>query len=1146
VFSQTQGEIIERRLRLVRALKEERTIHVHGDTDRLESLSREETLPPNAAFSNPHFIGRNAYTVGNNADERQGQMPRLPLHALIWSRECGYYEFLTRGRLEQRFRLADEAAWQAWLDDVSCFAFHGVCGRLNVYKETRRRAGQYWYAYHTTRQGTHKRYLGRTTQVTLTRLEQEAGRLNSLLSSAPGQEGPSAPLLEQRLSLLASKLAPPRLPSWLVPRTRLLDELNEACSHPLTLVSASAGSGKTTLLSIWVRATMKSQVNGERAECKGAKPALAWLSLDELDNDPIRFWVGVIAALRRCWPQIGESALTMLLSPEAPAFSTILVALLNELLTVGKELILVLDDYHVISDQAIGDSMLALLDHLPENLHLVLATRADPDLPLSRLRARSQLIEIRDPDLRFNQEEATSFLVEGMGLPLSEEDVATLQKRTEGWIAGLQLAALSLRKQQDREAWVKDFAGSHHLVLDYIQQDILARLPVALEDFLLATSILTRMNARLCQAVTCAPDESACQQMLEEAERANLFVIPLDSQRQWYRYHDLFREALLARLHTAQPRLVPVLHQRAARFYEATGQCREAITHALAVPDYPSAASLIEKTAELFWMSSEARTVHDWVLCLPDSILRAHLHLATNAALRFLNSVNLSTEAVRSSMAAQVGQTITRVEEILRRKAELALSDVEVALIERRLHLLQALIEARSIRKLGNTERLVQLAEVLEAFPADAEISWNLIPLSLTYWLAVVLQGEGSCIRSRLLEARQLALQAGDILSTIRVITWLAHTSFQAGQLYQARIECFQGLDLIEQIGGRTAMAGYLYGTLFDIFYAWNRLEEAADALQRMLRIAQDWQQVEMLVRGTQAQVRLALARGDLLAAQKGLQRMEALVEQEGYINHVAFVSTLRIRYWLAAANLDAAAAWADQTVLSPETWNPMHKWEALMLIQVLLARRQFLHAVEELERFRKVLDSPGDLPAALEWMALYTVALHSAGSRGQAARVAVRLLQLTEPEGFIRVYLDAGDPMHQVLGTLLSSPQGHEPGEASIVISRASVSRVLASFEQDGSSVSNTPLRTGIPLTGHQEYQLHQVEGQSFCIEPLSPQELKVLSLLADGQTYAQIAQTLIVSLNTIKTQVSSIYRKLGVSRRPQAIMVASRLRLL
>jgi LuxR family maltose regulon positive regulatory protein len=295
-----------------------------------------------------------------------------------------------------------------------------------------------------------------------------------------------------------------------------------------------------------------------------------------LDNDPIRFWSSVIAALNAsrgtCEPRIGHGTLAILHSPQSPPLSTILTNLLNEIGQVGRDIILILDDYHVIKDQTIHEAMLFLLDHLPATLHLVLATRTDPELPLFRLRVRGQLIEIRDNDLRFIREETASFLLEGMDLPLSEEEVATLQTRTGGWIAGLQLAALSLRKCEDISAWISDFAGNHRYLLDYVQQEILAQLPVPLQHFLLQTSIVTSMNAALCQAVTALPTLQGSRQMLEELERANLFLVPLDEQRQWYRFHDLFREALLTRLHASQPELVPLLHIRAASFYETTGE----------------------------------------------------------------------------------------------------------------------------------------------------------------------------------------------------------------------------------------------------------------------------------------------------------------------------------------------------------------------------------------------------------------------------------------------------------------------------------------------------------------------------------------------------------------------------------------------
>ncbi|GHO60972.1 hypothetical protein KSB_94470 [Ktedonobacter robiniae] len=392
---------------------------------------------------------------------------------------------------------------------------------------------------------------------------------------------------------------------------------------------------------------------------------MAWLSLEELDDDPIRFWDLVIAALRRCRPALGETALTLLHSPQSLPLSICLAALLQEVEQNAQDLILLLDDYHVISDQTIIDSMLFLIEHLPTSLHLVLISRTDPDLPLSRLRVRGQLLEIRDQDLRFSKPEAASFLRDAMSLPLSEDNVSTLSQRTEGWIAGLHLAALSLRKRPDHAAFVKDFAGTHRHLLDYVQQDILAPLPESLQNFLLQTAILPRMNAALCQAVTEAPGESESQQRLQALEQANLFLVPLDEQRRWYRYHDLFREALLARLHSSHPQLVPLLHLRAARFYEARSEWREAITHALAASDHVYAASLMELAAGSFWSRGETKTLHSWVFSLPDAVLCEHLYLALGAAFRFFDAVNLSSQEIYVGMVTQVEHTFTRLEALL-------------------------------------------------------------------------------------------------------------------------------------------------------------------------------------------------------------------------------------------------------------------------------------------------------------------------------------------------------------------------------------------------------------------------------------------------------------------------------------------------
>ena len=1079
-------------------------------------------------------------------------MPKAANHTLIWSAQSKTYTLLCPDSQRQSLVSGNEESWLAWLATHSSFSFQGQFGQLSVLKESRQRGAGYWYAYHTTQSITRKRYLGRAAMVTLEHLEKVAQELNGSPSTEILAPETTTLSLEQKGILLSTKLSPPRLPGSLVERSRLLRELDAARSHPLTLVSASAGSGKTTLLSAWATAYYKPPASEGRVqsiERSGSEQAITWLSLDELDNDPIRFWVLVIAALRVCVPNLGQTALAMLHSPQSPPLSTILTSLLNEIMHDSRDIILILDDYHVISDQAIHDSLLFLLDHLPECMHLVLATRTDPELPLSRLRVRGQILEIRSSDLRFTHEEATRFLLQRMTLPLSEEDVATLQHRTEGWIAGLQLAALSLRKQEDLSGWVSDFTGSYRYLLDYVQQDILARLPVPFQHFLLQTSILTRMNAVLCQVITAGPTLQASQEMLEELERANLFVVPLDEQRQWYRYHDLFREALRARLQVSQPELVPLLHQRAARWYETQGEWQEAIAHALAAPDYPLAASLMEQAAPHFWFSGEARVVHHWVLILPDPVLRVHIRLALTAALRFLDSVHISTEAVHASMAAQVQRTITRMEEILRSRQSLLLSEAEVTLIERRLRLLHALIEVRAVMGRGDKQRLHLLTHEIEALSPDEEVSWKLIPLSFAFWLTLTLQQDSALLVERLRSAKEWISEAGNHLVTFRVMTWLARAYIHAGMLHLAHQECLAAIALFEQIGESTAIAGYLFASLFDISYAWNQLKEASDALLHLLSIAHDWQQVELLAMGERAVVRLGIARGDPDTALKALHQAEALLEQEVYVNNVRWVTETRVQVWLAQGNLSEASNWASQITISPEAWDPLRKWEVLLLVRVLLAQQQYDLAVVTLERFREQIDQPADIEKTLEWMALYMVALHHAGKKAQVTPIAARLFTMTEPEGWIRLYLDIGQPMQQALEALLEAnskggsdvPQENGNSRNAIIISKPYVSRLLSSFKQEKAAhayrAKNQQAIQSAP-------EAAEVKRQGF--EPLSRQELRVLHLLVSGQTYAEMAETLIVSPNTIKTQVSSIYRKLGVNRRAEAIAVTQSLQLL
>src|SRR5712692_1224706 len=657
-------------------------------------------------------------------------MSRTPLHALIWSEEQRLYELHTQDRLEQRFQPTDEATWQSWLREVTSFAFHSPAGSLNVYLERRPRGGAYWYAYQTKEGRTRKRYLGRTETLSLARLEETA------LSLRREQQPPQA--LDQGMLVLSGRLAPPRLPTVLVEREPLLSALDGALATPLTLLSAPAGFGKTTLLSTWAR----------RHEAQ-----VAWLSLDELDNTPTRFWVSLITALRcceNCTPNVGETTMALLQSPQPPPLPAILSALLHELESREVQpipIVLMVDDYQVIEEPSIHESMSFFLEHLPAPLHLILSSRMDPDLPLARWRVRGQLTEIRAADLRFQESEASQYLGQMLSPPLSEEEVRQLVSRTEGWVGGLHLAALTLQKRADRAAFLQAFTGSQRYLLDYVQQEILARLPNTVRDFLLHIAILSRLDATVCQAVTAEPERRVSQQMLEWLERANLFLVSLDEERRSYRLHDLFREALLSTLHTTHPERVPVLHHRAASFYEAQGEWAEAITHALQAADYSTAARLMEQTVEQFWLRGEAATITRWVLALPEVLAGEHARLLFTTALFLLNTVVQTTREQRSWFYQEARQLMARVEAAVQAQTDETNSQIsatgadagdvdrgaqaaEHALLQRRLRLLRRFMAVIEATASGDFERLSRMQEgIEEALDQDEEAIWQTVPL---------------------------------------------------------------------------------------------------------------------------------------------------------------------------------------------------------------------------------------------------------------------------------------------------------------------------------------------------------------------------------------------------------------------------------
>ena len=1064
-------------------------------------------------------------------------MPKVPTHALIWSGERSVYELRPADPHLSHVVPGEEEAWLAWVATHASFSFQGQAGRLNVLKEARPRGEGYWYAYQSKAGRTRKRYLGRTETLRLSRLEETARTL--------WYESGAAQMPSRGMAVLSSKLSPPRLPTALVERERLLAALDEALSTPLTLVSAPAGFGKTTLLAAWA--------NRHQAQ-------VVWLLLDDLDNSPTRFWVALIGALRRSAnlaPQFGNEVVSLLQSPQPPPLSSCLSALLAELESRESHpapLVLILDDYQVIEEPTIHQGLAFFLEHLPAHLHLILASRVDPDLPLSRLRVRGHLCEIRADELRFQEGEASQYLGHLLSPALSQEEVRRLLSRTEGWIAGLQLAALTMQKREDRAAYLETLTGSQRYLLDYVQEEILARLPERVRDFLLRSAILTRLDACACQAVTAAPTRAESSQMLVLLERANLFVVPLDEERRSYRLHDLFREALLSVLHTTQPELIPLLHRRAAAFHEAQGEWHEAITHALAAADYSTAARLMEQTVEHFWLRGEAETMARWALTLPQPLVREHARLVLTTALYLLNTVTLTTREQRERCHQQVRQLMARVETVLRRASDETGSPLPVppadagapfgttqreartseeAVLQRRLCLLQAEMTWSEAIATWEYERLSTLSQEIEELDQDEEVIWHIFPLLSRFVLSYTFRQEGARLVPHLLEAKASVSRKAPLFAPTRVMYWLALAQVEAGHLGLACQVCLEALDLIAQRAGYALLTGYFESVLARVMYQWNRLGEAQNHLQTLLHEAVAWQHLDLLGFGYAELMRVALVTGDQLLAQRMVHELEQVVQHEHFGFYPDWLPILRAQWWLVRGQVKEASDWAAGVVFPEMAWERPLYDAFPVVMRVYFVQRRFREAVEMLERFRTHLDRSANIRITITYLAQLLVALHQTGKREQAREIAARLFALTEPEGYLRVYLDEGEPMREALEALLSP---HSKPHEFAASTRAYIAKLLLAFEREKQGASTPPeattMRTPAPSPAPQP-----AAGSSVSEMALTRREQEVLRLLATGASNQEIAQALVISLETVKKHVSNLLGKLGATSRTQAV---------
>jgi LuxR family maltose regulon positive regulatory protein len=1048
-------------------------------------------------------------------------MPKVPMYTLAWSPVRAAYElYQTRDRGGLRI-VPESPAWFAWLDGVSSFAFLGKSGHFTARKEARQRGDHYWSAYLAAGEQLSKKYLGKTGDVTLARLEhiaeilsaQSEARLSppqplAQAGSAKEEDAAQQPVLAQQghplHPLLATKLHVPRPRTHLVPRAHLVERLQHGMDRALTLVSAPAGFGKTTLLAQW---------------CAGSGKPVAWLSLEAEDNDPTRFLAYLIAALQTRDGQIGTTALALLRTPQPPSPEIVLAVLINDLVERGGgDVALVLDDYHVITAESIQRGMAFLLEHLPPQLHLVIATRADPPLPLARLRAQRQLCEVRAADLRFGTAEADTFLQAVMRLDLPAHAITTLEQRTEGWIAGLQLAALSLQGRTDISAFLAAFSGSHRYVLDYLSEEVLARQPEPVQQFLLHTCILDRLSGPLCDAVT---GQEASQAMLEGLERANLFVVGLDDERGWYRYHHLFAGVLRSHLQQAEPAVVPPLHRRASAWYEQHDLPIEAVQHALIIPDVELAARLIEPIVLSAAFQGQIYTVLRWINALPEELVRTRPLLCAYHAslLTFTNQLEAAEarlqeaeRGIQIEMPAERARSILGYVLTIRGDIALFSGDIPFAVSLAR-QALELLPETEMIPRMGSLVTMIR---------------------------AYLVSGDVTPSTEREVAAAVALIRTSDnLFSTVTSVTLLARLYVLQGRLRQAAAtyeQMGQAVPQPEVLQTTFSSLLYYFG-LGDLLRECNELEAAERHLVQGMALINETLTVEpfVAVLGYTTLARLQQARGNSSEALAALDVFTHMAQQRQFASHLlAQGEAVRAQLELAQGNVPAAIHWADTSGLSSEDEDLRYPREGayLVLARVRLAQGRddpaghgtsgtspFLQDVLHLlDRLLKDAEAKARLGSVLDILVLRALALEAQGDRTSALSTLERALVLAAPEGYIRLFVDEGPPMLVLLRHAYA--RGIRPGY---------VATLLSAFGEQ--QVPTLPPPSPRPGS---------------LAEPLTERERDVLRLLLEGASNREIAHHLVLSVNTVKRHVYNICGKLGVQNRSQAIIRARALTLL
>ena len=879
------------------------------------------------------------------------------------------------------------------------------------------------------------------------------------------------------IPILATKLYIPRLRPHIVIRPRLIERLNAGLHSNLILISAPAGFGKTTLVSEWVL---------------GCERPAAWLSLDEGDNDPTRFLTYLIAALQTIRPNIGEGVSGVLHSPQPSPPEAILTALLNDLTTISDHFVLVLDDYHVLDAKPVDHALTFLLEHLPPQMHLVISTREDPALPLARLRARGYLTEVRADDLRFTPSEAAAFLNQVMDLNLSAQDVTALETRTEGWIVGLQLAALSLQGHEDAADFIRSFTGSHHFVLDYLVEEVLGQQSERIQNFLLRTSILDRLCGSLCDAVVLDP-AAVGQATLEYLEHANLFLVPLDDERRWYRYHHLFADLLRLRLRQsiasspaeAQSQ-VNELHLRASLWYEDHGLSLEAFQHATAAHDVERATRLVEGDGMPLHFRGAVTPVLQWLESLPKTALDARpalwvMYASALTMTGFLVGVEEKLQAAEAAMQGKERDDTTQdvVGQIAAIRAMLAVPANQLDTI------------------------MAQSRRALEYLHPN-----NLAARTSTLWtlgFASFLQGDRAAARRAYTEAIALSQAADNLILYIGATIGLGNVQEADTQLALAAETYRRVLHLAGDLPQPPAIEAHL--GLARICYEWNDPEAAEQHGQQCVHLARQLDNTDRYVAGEVVLARLKLARGDVAGVAVLLAEADRSVRQQNVMHRLPEVAAAQVLTLLRQGNLAAAVQLARAHELP------------LSQARVHLAQGDPSAALAVLELWRQVVESRGWEDERLKVMVLQAVALHVQDEKDKSVHLLSAALALAEPGGFIRLFIDEGPPMAHLLAE--AQAMGMMPDY---------IRKLLAAFateEQNREDTSYLPSPQSL-------------------MEPLSQRELEVLRLIAQGFSNQEMSERLFLALDTVKGHNRKIFGKLQVQRRTEAVARARELGLL